>query len=607
MRTTASLLGRSGLAVLVGLVFAPACSDPPPEPPGLTCDERPDSHCDHPVDRLLVPRLRGVGLEPRDATAEELCRRMAIDLVGRGPTRDEQAACLGRTPGEIFDQFAATDEYVRTQRRAWGEIFGYDTITTWPTDLVELDRIVEQLYRDQISYADFVVAAVMHPAMESLHPGDSWTTATFSAFLGRTARSDEIAALRPFTEMWGVRSFCDRGMWWTEYQRQLAGGADEATAVFNANTTCANSKPEWLLNPCRCTPRDGFPGCVTSVLGQRIEVVAECVVPTNPYDAANHVRGVAYTPGADNTCPDGTTRPECADRDILPGGVLVPLVPAPPASAQLAAGVRGIGEAFVARADLWEAAIDREARRMIGWWQATFRHPDSDLPEVRTLLADLMRAGETPRVIQRLLMTSQLYVQPADTPVVVGVDPLTLPPWAAGPSKLLSGESWLETAGQGTGLVPQRCDFRFVTIGGYGTYFVDPRLVDTRPSSLDDVYYDGYSVNSMGRLSGCNSEIDRPEISNVGLAFNQADIARVLCGYGEEVTPAGWSGDLTEAATWLVANLWHRAPREGEVAQLVADMGVCLAEGATTGCDDEDAAARWMCQRMIDSLEFTTY
>src|SRR5690349_6855884 len=124
----AAILGRSGLALLAGVLGLPACSDPPPAPPGLTCEDRPDVHCEHPIDRLLVPRLRGVGLEPRDATAEELCRRMAIDLVGRGPTRDEQAACAGRTPGEIFDQFASTDDYVRTQRRAWAETFGYDTI-----------------------------------------------------------------------------------------------------------------------------------------------------------------------------------------------------------------------------------------------------------------------------------------------------------------------------------------------------------------------------------------------------------------------------------------------------------------------------------------------
>lgn len=605
--TPPRLLARSMLAALAGGLLLVACDDPP-APPELTCDERPDPHCDHPIDRIMVPLLRGAGLEPRDASAEELCRRMAIDLIGRGPSRDEQAACAGKTPGEIFDLFATTDEYVRTQRRAWGDVLGYDTIVTWPTDLVELDHLVDQLYRDELAYPDFVIAAVMHPGLESLHPGDSWTTATFSAFLGRTARADEIAALRPFTELWDPRAFCDRGVWWTEYQRRLANGVDEATAAQAADTICRQgAKPEWLLNPCRCTPRDGFPGCVTDVLGSRIAITPECVVPDNPYDAANEVRAVAYSPGGDPTCPDGTSRPECADRAIQGGGVLAPFAPAPPSSAALTAGVRSIGEAFVARTDLWEAEVDREARRMLGWWQATFRHPDSDLPAVRTLLADRLRGGETPREIQRLLMTSQLYVQPADVPLVPGVDPTTLPPWAAGPSKLLSGESWLDTAGHAVGLVPQRCDFRFVTIGGFGGYYVDPRLIDTRPSSLDDTYYTGYSIDAIGRLSGCNSEVKRPEISNIGLAFNQADIARVLCAYGEDVTPPGWSGDFAEAATWLVGNVWHRAPRDGEVAQLASDMTSCVAAGATTGCEDAATAARWACQRMIDSVEFTTY
>jgi hypothetical protein len=603
-------MGRCGLVLFAALLGAAGCSDPPAEP-GLSCDDRPDPHCDHPIDRLLIPELRKLGLEPRDASAEELCRRMAFDLVGRGPTRAEQAACVGRTAGEIFDQLVVHDDYVRTQRRAWAEILGYDTITTWPDDLVDLDRQVEALYRDQITYPEFVIAVAMHPGFESLHPGDSWTTAMYSAFLGRTARADEVAAIRPLTGVWSVRGFCDRGMWWTEYSRQINGGADETTAVLNADTTCRNGKPEWMFNPCLCTPRDGFPGCTTTALGRAIELPAECVNPDSIYDVVNRVRAVDYTPGADSTCPDGTVRPECADRLINVDGTLSPFVPLPRASASLQAAIDGVGEALVARGDLWEATVNREARRLLGWWQATFRHPDSDLPEVRTLLADLVRGGDTIRELQRLLMTSQLYVQPADVPVlstaITSIDPDHLPPWIAGPSKLLSGESWLDTVGEGVGLVPQRCDFRFVTIGGYGTYYVDPRLVDRRPSSLDDVYYDGYSTNSMGRLSGCNSEVKRPEVSNVGLAFNQSDIARVLCAYGETVTPAGWSGDLNEAATELVANLWHRTPRAGEIEALVNDMQACMAVGGTEGCADDDVAVRWLCHRLVDSVEFTTY
>jgi hypothetical protein len=161
-------------------------------------------------------------------------------------------------------------------------------------------------------------------------------------------------------------------------------------------------------------------------------------------------------------------------------------------------------------------------------------------------------------------------------------------------------------------LIPQRCDFRWISIGGLSTYSVDPRLVETRPSSLDDRYYNGFSATTIERLSGCNSELKRPEVSNIGLAFNQNDIARFMCAYGDEVTPAGWSGDLAEAASNLITRLWARAPYEGEVDAMVADMTACIAAGDVNGCEDpgggsEDIAARWLCRRMIDSVEFTTY
>jgi hypothetical protein len=586
----------------------------------LSCDAIPDPHCAHPIDRLLVPRLRRLGLEPRDAGGEELLRRMALDLIGRGPTVSEQAALSGLSPGEMFDALIADPDYIRTQRRAWGELFTYDPIVTWTDDIVELDNLVSQLYSGDLSYADFVTAAIMHPATEALHPGDSWTTAVFSIFLGRTAREDEIAALRPLTAMWRQRNFCAMDAWWNEYQRRLNDDppATEPEAIAAADMSCVNSsKPEWRINTCLCTPRDGFPGCNTNALGTPISITPVCVDTGNLGAEANEVRAVAYTPGSDSMCPDGSSRPECADRRIVDYATftLGPYVTAPAMSAQTRAEIDGIGRAFVARGDLWEAAIDREARRMLAWWQATFRHPDSDLPDIRTLLADTLREGATVIELQRLIMTSQLYVQPAATPMrwLVGeIDGDSMPPWTAGPTKLLSGESWLETVGQAVDLIPQRCDFRWISLGGLSTYSVDPRLIETRVSSLDERYYNGFSANTITRLSGCNSELKRPEVSNIGLAFNQNDIARFMCAYGNEVTPAGWSGDLGEAATNLIARIWARTPRDGEVDAMVADMNACIAAGPDAGCEDpggasEDIAARWLCRRMIDSVEFTTY
>ena len=53
--------------------------DPPIDDGDLSCEADPDPHCEHPIDRLLVPKLRAIGSGPRDASADEVCRRMVAD------------------------------------------------------------------------------------------------------------------------------------------------------------------------------------------------------------------------------------------------------------------------------------------------------------------------------------------------------------------------------------------------------------------------------------------------------------------------------------------------------------------------------------------------
>src|SRR5690348_9456770 len=56
-----------------------------PWPLGAGCVEQPDPHCNNLVNRALVPMLRGANIEIRDESKSELCRRMALDLIGRTP------------------------------------------------------------------------------------------------------------------------------------------------------------------------------------------------------------------------------------------------------------------------------------------------------------------------------------------------------------------------------------------------------------------------------------------------------------------------------------------------------------------------------------------
>src|SRR5262245_22612820 len=138
--------------IVVAVIAAASCGESSP-PTDHTCATNPDPHCSNAIDEIVVPKLRDLGAPIRDASGEELCRRMAIDLLGRGPTGDELAMCRGSTPGAIFDAFVAKPEYVREQRRAWGELFKYDDLTIRGDDLVDLDSTVGDLYAERIDYA----------------------------------------------------------------------------------------------------------------------------------------------------------------------------------------------------------------------------------------------------------------------------------------------------------------------------------------------------------------------------------------------------------------------------------------------------------------------
>src|SRR5437867_419258 len=94
-----------------GVVSGPAGAPIAPLP---TIDPR---HADNVVDRAVVARLREDGVEPSDAEPAEICRRMAVDLIGRIPTLEELHQCVKRSPGEMADAFMAMPEYVVTQKR----------------------------------------------------------------------------------------------------------------------------------------------------------------------------------------------------------------------------------------------------------------------------------------------------------------------------------------------------------------------------------------------------------------------------------------------------------------------------------------------------------
>src|SRR5687768_6974255 len=92
--------------LLIGcvLLLAASCYSKPDDEP-ISCEEKPDPHCGHPIDRILVSKLREVKLAPRDGDASQVCRRLSIDLIGRIPTLAELDACRVQTLAERVDAF----------------------------------------------------------------------------------------------------------------------------------------------------------------------------------------------------------------------------------------------------------------------------------------------------------------------------------------------------------------------------------------------------------------------------------------------------------------------------------------------------------------------
>lgn len=587
------------LVTSAAILAACGGSTTPPDP--KSCEADPDPRCANPIDRLLIPSLRALEVPLVDAPADELCRRLFIDLIDRGPTLAERDACRRDDYGETVDRLLADPAHERTWRARWGEVLGFDLYFTAVRDILDLDARIGAMVRGELSYADFAAAVAWHPAYWALHQGDDWAAALYPAFLGRPPRADEVAGLRPLTRIWRQRIYAEGFFWFAMYKRGLGLGRDEAGATAYANIKASNgAKGDWGVDTCACGGGEGSTGCTSDTLGATVSFAAAC----DPSDATIH-RTRDFTPGQVDECPDGTHRAECADRLTDFAAHYQPIVPWPALDDATRSDLDGIGRALAARNDFWDTAADRELRWLLGWWQTTFVRPDSDLPAVRALLAELLRGGTTPREIDRLIVTSLLYRLPTSPP---RANADALPPWTMGPTKLLAGEGWLRAAATAVGETAAPCDHRFVVRGGWDATFVDPRFDVREPSSIDAILGAPQVIDATIALGGCDSDTLRPVVSNLALAYAQGQLARPLCAYGRGVLPPGWDGaDLGVAVDHLGAAILGRRIEAGERAELVEEMRACRAAGATDGCADDASAVRWMCRRMLDSAEFGTY
>lgn len=602
---------RKRTVLATGLLLLAACSTEDESAPALSCEENADPHCAHPIDRLLVPKLRSIGLGPRDGDALRVCRRLSIDLVGRIPTLDELETCVAESPEQRVDTFMAKPEYVLVQQRAWAEAFGFNSFLMWYGDAYDLDRIVGRLYTGELDYAEFAGEVAFHPGFFALHQGDDWTGHLIYTFLGRTAREDEVAGMRPLTHVFESRVFCDAAIWQASYEFEVADGWPPAEATQYANEGCiAAGSEEFALNFCNCEVGYGSVGCRSNTLGTEIDFGFDgCPDLENGYSHESYFRIGEFSPGLRQSCQTGETESPCQDRLVdddeeTIGGVLQPYAPLPNA---LRERMLGIGKALAARSDFWEAGADRELARFIGWWKDGVRRPDFDLPEVRTLLANELERTGSVRAIQKLILTSLLYTAAEEPPKGRGDDP-ELPLWTMGSTKLLTAENWLDSAGTATqGQILGSCDFRFVAKGEEGVMSVDPALVRHVASPFPESRY----LSGAQLLGGCTADVPRPRVSTVGVTYAQHDLARSLCASATQVLPADFdpadSSDaaLSRAARHLVNHALTRDASDNELAELTSEMKECLA--AADGCESPEAAVRWTCTRILDSAEFALY
>src|SRR5262245_51357958 len=89
------------------------------------CDAARDPRCANLISRLVLPRLQRLGLGAPEPEPTELCRRLAIDILGRGPDEADRAACAKGKVEDTVTAWTARPEADRVERRYWADLAQY--------------------------------------------------------------------------------------------------------------------------------------------------------------------------------------------------------------------------------------------------------------------------------------------------------------------------------------------------------------------------------------------------------------------------------------------------------------------------------------------------
>ncbi|RAL23139.1 hypothetical protein DL240_08125 [Lujinxingia litoralis] len=165
------------------------------------CDAQ---NLENPVHQGLCTSLWGVGLEPQPIYANEACRRLFVDVVGRFPTRGEvNRSCAGKSWDEVVNALLDSEAFVEGNQRWWADKFLYNTRALSIERIYDMDALVGKLYRGQVAYDHFAAIASAHPVLTRRHDtaGDR-AEALFHLFMGRPPLGSERSDLARLYALW---------------------------------------------------------------------------------------------------------------------------------------------------------------------------------------------------------------------------------------------------------------------------------------------------------------------------------------------------------------------------------------------------------------------
>jgi hypothetical protein len=533
--------------LLLGAVVACSDSQLPPDPPGSI----PDPPSDNPIDVAIWPRLVAGGwTELPPAPDGELCRRMALDLIGTIPSADDTATlCDGKSAADMARGFMAHPRFREIEQRFWIRRLGADPTAMMANHIADADRIFDAL-AGGLPYDDFVAQLLAHPITTINRPlaaGDDVTPTVqkiFRTFLGRAASADEVADYANLLRPWR-RRFEDR------YDQGYGYYVNPAA-----------------LDPRACRdPVLGSAACTSTLLGAQTTIEPDITAQVPPgYDQTN--ANLFYYELVEGDMPDA-----------------------------LQLELEKPGRLLATRDELWDEAADFALARFTGWWRSSANEPETVLPEVRRALAEHFRALEVRdlRELYVIVLSSLLYTTSADH------EGAERPPWTTGPTKLVEPEQLLDLLSRALDRPLGFCDPHTDEPIGRNFYWPD-RLRIPQPTDFYGFGFDFYR-DIATQLGGCIGAVAAPRSPGLPALLAHIDAARRLCD--GTLLPADHDpSDLRGAGDQIFHRLAGRAPRDDERTALDTAQSACASDSA---CTDATRFAREVCGALVRSTAVLYY